>query len=364
MKRIRILFNVWADADNVNAQSLNAREIALRLNPDRFMSTLFHREKPDPRMIGRRHIRLKRLPPRLGSLVIAREMIWGRYDILFYVFPNRAGRIFWRWRHLGPPKKVIATVEGTAAQIQAIPDGNRAYYLEYLRRADAGYAITEYIAQSMHEAWSMRMPVIPVGVNLEIFRPVDRSPHTSPCKVLFVGSIQPRKQPHLILELARCLRAEPVEFHLIGGLIGDPAYRSLLLADWEQHGLNNVYFHEPMPQEEVQEWMARCDVFLLPSRLEGLPKVTLEAAATGLPCIVFDDYHTPSVIDGVTGFQVRTFEEMLDRLRLLIADRDLRLRMGAAAVEHARKFDWDIIAKRWEAVLEEIAQTNPVKTLG
>ena len=38
---IKILFNVFADGDNVNAQSLNAREIALRLSPGRYQSTFF-----------------------------------------------------------------------------------------------------------------------------------------------------------------------------------------------------------------------------------------------------------------------------------------------------------------------------------
>jgi len=34
----------------------------------------------------------------------------------------------------------------------------------------------------------------------------------------------------------------------------------------------------------------------------------------------FRDYKTPSVADGVTGFQVETFEQMLDRLQLLTQD--------------------------------------------
>jgi len=90
--------------------------------------------------------------------------------------------------------------------------------------------------------------------------------------------------------------------------------------------------------------------------LEGIPKVTLEASATGLPCVVFHDYETPSVVDGKTGFQVRTFEEMVDRLCTLVQDAKLRSEMSAAARVHACSFDWDIVAHIWEQAYLQIAE--------
>jgi glycosyltransferase involved in cell wall biosynthesis len=103
------------------------------------------------------------------------------------------------------------------------------------------------------------------------------------------------------------------------------------------------------------EIMRNSDIFLLPSRLEGIPKVTLEASATGLPCIVFRDYETPSVVDGITGFQVATLEDMMRALGKLIEDRSLRQRMGAAAREHMEKFDWNVVSRQWQSAYLEIA---------
>ena len=40
-RKIRILFNAFGDKDSFNAQDLNARDIALRLNPEKYMSYLF-----------------------------------------------------------------------------------------------------------------------------------------------------------------------------------------------------------------------------------------------------------------------------------------------------------------------------------
>lgn len=353
MRRLRIIFNVLADAKNINAQSLNARDIALRLNPERFVSSMFVLRQPDPRLLSRTNIRLIRLPPRMGSLVMVAHLIWGGYDILFYPPHDRVMTLYRGFIWMGKRKRIIATAEGTAQQIQAIPSPLKERILRILTEADGSYAISSYIAETMLKQFDIKMEVVPIGVDTKMFTPTDRTDYQPPTKVLFVGSLQPRKQVGLILDLAQHIGANEADFHIIGDVIGTPIYRDSLLKRKMDEKLDHVHFHGKLVQPEVQRFMQQCDVFVLPSRLEGTPKVTFEAAATGLPCIVFDDYHTPLVIDSITGFQVKTFEEMCDRLRQLIDDRDLRLRMGAAAAEHAKKFDWDVIVKQWEEVFEE-----------
>ncbi len=81
-RRVRILFTNWVDVDNFNAQSLNAREIALRLDPRLFRSTLFYKKKPDPRLLRRSSIQLVRVPPRLGTLRMLVTVFKG-HDIVF-----------------------------------------------------------------------------------------------------------------------------------------------------------------------------------------------------------------------------------------------------------------------------------------
>jgi glycosyltransferase involved in cell wall biosynthesis len=123
----------------------------------------------------------------------------------------------------------------------------------------------------------------------------------------------------------------------------------------DQSGLKNVTLEGPKTQSQMLDIMRESDILLLPSRLEGIPKVTLEASATGLPCIVFRDYETPSVVDGVTGFQVRSVEDMMRALGVLITDRALRERMGTAARKHIEQFDWDRVSRQWQSAYLEIA---------
>jgi glycosyltransferase involved in cell wall biosynthesis len=60
------------------------------------------------------------------------------------------------------------------------------------------------------------------------------------------------------------------------------------------------------------------------------------------------------VVDGRTGFQVETFDNMVSKVRLLLAEPSLRQRLGEAAVTHVRQFDWNVIARRWQMRFERL----------
>jgi glycosyltransferase involved in cell wall biosynthesis len=73
---------------------------------------------------------------------------------------------------------------------------------------------------------------------------------------------------------------------------------------------------------------------------------------------VFHDYQTPSVVDGITGFQVANSEEMMQALGTLISDSCLREQMGKKAREHVKQFEWDIVARQWQKAYIEIAASR------
>ncbi|HET7882922.1 MAG TPA: glycosyltransferase family 4 protein [Acetobacteraceae bacterium] len=91
-------------------------------------------------------------------------------------------------------------------------------------------------------------------------------------------------------------------------------------------------------REDVPDLMAAADIFVLPSRFEGLPMSVIEAMLTGLP-VIAADVRGPAeqVVPDVTGLLVPPGEApaLAEALQRLVADGALRVRMGAAGRQRA-----------------------------
>jgi glycosyltransferase involved in cell wall biosynthesis len=350
MEKLRVLFMPSVDVDNTNAQSLNVREIALRLDPERFNCTLWYEQESDPRLRSCAGVRLLHLPSRMKTLRILREMLAG-YDIVGYMDYSPASYMFLRLPRIVRRAKAVLHVEAPTSQLANPSPQLRRLFDGVRARCDAYTGITEFIAQEFSGRTKKRVSyILPVGVDTKLFSPPALRRNATPV-VLFAGTLIERKGPQYVLDAAA--RFPDANFRVVGA--GREGFEAVLRQKMAQAGLTNVTLEGPKSQSQMLEIMRQSDIFLLPSRLEGIPKVTLEAAATGLPCIVFRDYETPSVIDGITGFQVSTVEEMMQALGKLLADRSVRQRMGAAGHQHVANFDWDVVARQWQDAYLEIA---------
>ena len=350
---IRVLFMVSVDSDNTNAQSLNAREIALRLDAQRFCSTLFYEIDPDSRLLNSPTIRLVKLPTKRRTLAILKEM-FGGHQLITYVDYSPASYLFLHSpRPLHRGAQTVLHVEAPAEQLAGATLLMRFLCKSVAARCDVHIGISDFVARDMQDHGMQSDFILPVGVETKRFTPPLVRPSTVPT-VLFAGTVIERKGARLVVDVAR--EVPEARFLIVGA--ARAGFDEVVREHIREFSLTNVEMLGPQSQGRMVEIMHRSDIFLLPSRLEGIPKVTLEAAATGLPCIVFNSYETPSVIDGLTGFQVTSFEEMVDRVRLLVGKPERRQEMGAHAIRHAQKFDWDIVAAQWQEAYQNIAESQ------
>lgn len=353
-KQIRILFSNFVDTDNFNAQSLNAREMALRLDPQRFHAMLFYQKQPDPRLTKHASVTLTRIPTRLGTFrMLVRA--FKRCDIIFRANPDRFTYFFLHIPEaLRQSTTIIDWLEGYDPKAREEVPPQSAKYSDFIQpRVKHRIGITEYVARRYLEDCGLPSEgIIPVGVDTQFFAPPLHRSNEAPI-VLFVGPLIARKNPHVVLMAAK--RFRNARFIIVGEKRGSFYLRLHSLTNkWR---LTNVTFLDPMPQGNLRRLMQQSDILFHPSRSEGLPKVVLEGAATGLPAVILDHYKAPAVLDEVTGFQVKTVRELINRLEMLIENRSLRQRMGSAAVDHARQFDWSIVVKCWEKVFQSIAES-------
>lgn len=114
-------------------------------------------------------------------------------------------------------------------------------------------------------------------------------------------------------------------------------------------------------RDDVQNILVASDVFVFPSRFEGLPGVLIEAEAAGLPIVCSDIPNNLEVVDPSRNaliFPVDDPSELSNALSKIIDDASLRRRMGMESLVIFRKaFDLETVHLRMRSLIEEIVRT-------
>lgn len=352
---IRMISHSYANDANANAQNLTVKEIARRLDPDRFHITLFASETPDPRLLERPNVRILRFGTHGRAAKFLSRSLLGNYAVNFYVRNEWVDALYVRARPFLARRQIAAyhVVSGIGARTE----NPRAFdaLLGGIRGSQVVACNSEHVAHTVRSRLGISLPVVRNGVDFDRFCPRPHSGRDVRPRVLFAGSLQARKRPRVVLEAAA--RIPEADFRIVGsGPLGSQVAHGA-------NGLPNVSLLPAMHQSMLASEMREADVFLLTSSSptsEGAPQVLAQAAASGIPVVGFSSLHPEAVIDRETGFVVRDDEEMIERLRLLVTRRDLRRRMGEAglALAHER-FDWGPIVRQWEEMLcEAVAQVR------
>ena len=203
-----------------------------------------------------------------------------------------------------------------------------------------------------------KVTVLPGGVDVETFRPMDRAEAKRRLGLdgkrvlLCVGRFDPLKRYDLAVSAAALLRERHrVEVVLVGGdLERDPEARRLseLAASLEMDG--NVRFAGTVPHGELPWHYNAADVLLAPSYYESFGLVALEAMACGTPVVAARTGGLSTLVrDGETGYLVplHTPECYADRIEVLLANDALREAMGRAGRQRAEALSWDAGGRRF-----------------
>jgi glycosyltransferase involved in cell wall biosynthesis len=360
----RIIVPRLMDEGNLNAQVLNAKAMLSRFQNPRGRWFAPYYDNPLP---------AAQTNPRVRLIRLLRRHLWpfhmvGHYlrpaDAIFYA--NKEWMDDWglRLRALtGRKVPLIVTLEGIVgdeARERMLSDyvGHPVHCFrcdpkvlattdQVYHQADHVIAISPFLQRIGRKLYGDKVSALPLGVEKDFTPAAIRSVNERPV-IVGAGSVNARKRVPALIELA--FLHPQADFKWFGDGPDLPALRALVT----NRGIGNFELAGSRPPAELADAFREADIFVQTSWAEGVPKVVQEAAACGLPIVLFGFYEAPSVTHEINGYVAWSDDELIRYVGELIDDPVRRERMGAESARLARGWTWDVVAPEWEARILDI----------
>ncbi len=166
--------------------------------------------------------------------------------------------------------------------------------------------------------------------------------------LLNVGSFTERKNVLFLLDLFKKLKEKNENIYLI--YCGAGELKSELNLRVNKYGLeDSVLILDPIYGQEKNKIYNLCDIFMFPTKNDGLGLVAVEAMTCLKPIVGSNNTALPEVItDGLTGYLAKTndIKDWFKKTQILIDNESLRIKMGREGAKKAKKdYNWDRVAK-------------------
>jgi glycosyltransferase involved in cell wall biosynthesis len=225
------------------------------------------------------------------------------------------------------------------------------------RDAAGATAVSSFVRGLAQDAYGREVRRILNGIDLSN-APIDATPPHQPRQLVFIGRLNPQKNPVFLLDALARLRDSAWQLTFIG----DGPLMGEVKAAIARHRLEDrIRLTGWLAPAQVHAILAGADILCMPSLSEGLPVVGVEALKYGLAIVASDIPGLRDVIDdGVNGCRVPLgdLELYAERLRSVIASEPTLDAMKRASWEKARRFDLSGIAHEYAHVLAEAAGKN------
>lgn len=229
--------------------------------------------------------------------------------------------------------------------------GLRHRYADYMYRKGLSKAQL-IIALTEEDAIEWRREFVPVSVipnmvhlNKGDFSSLDQK------RVIWVGRFDYQKRPMDMIEVWKKVYPKFCGWRL--DIYGEGEQRVELERVASTIDMN-IHIHHPI--SNIFNCYRNSSILVSTSLFEPFGLVIPEAMSCGLPVVAYNVPYGPAGIisDGVNGFLVknRNVDEFANRVCRLIEDKELRSRMGQAAIQSAQRYRADLIMSKWKELFE------------
>ncbi len=241
---------------------------------------------------------------------------------------------------------LVTTLHGTDVRMARNISISRPAFRHVLQHSAAVTAVSNWLADEAQSIVSVKRPLVaPMPVATELFTPSPESARTE--NLLFVGRLMAQKGIELLIDTLALL---PSNIGL--DIVGDGPDRAALEARASSLGLSaRLRWHGAVRQPDLVPFYQKARALVIPSLLEGLGLVAVEAQLCETPVIAFASGGLTDVIQhDRTGILVkeRSTDALASAIRDLIARVDLGASIGAAGRMYAlAHFAPESVARRY-----------------
>lgn len=303
----------------------------------------------------------------IDSYDLARKM--SKNDIIVTIVPNANDVMIVPLlsRHINPKLRLVVDFHGITPP--HYHKSLRRQIIEFYRlmtakllskRSDFVVVHSNYMQQELLRCFQVKSTVIPLGIDMRRFNSGVNNGATrkeinlnSDFVLLYVGRLVPHKRIHLLLEALFKLRDKNTKLLIVGD---GPEKETLEKYAKARNLTDRVFFAGRVPDADLLRYYDACDVFVTASLHEGVCVPILEAFACGKPAIVPNVSAMPETLgDGGLIYQGNSLNSLVDKIKILRDNADLRRDLGRRGLKIASQRDGESCGVEYRLFLERIA---------
>lgn len=176
--------------------------------------------------------------------------------------------------------------------------------------------------------------------------------------IIFVGTLEPRKNIPTLLKAFRQLHDRNFDVHLAAVGRKGWLYKDIFATVTELKLAEYVHFLENVSNEDLARLYNAARCLTLPSYYEGFGLPPLEAMACGTPVVVSDRSSLPEIV-GDAGLLIDpdSPEDLCEALARVLEDSDLRASLRQKGLRRSGEFSWAKAARETMAVYDKVLET-------
>lgn len=267
------------------------------------------------------------------------------------VFPTWRGRMFWRLK--------CWLAQRRASRVITVSEASKTGLIRYFGLSSDRISVVS-LAPAVRFTAVTGKPIDPGTLKRWGLAPRERY-------LLYVGGISPHKNLDALIEAFGMVRADSrardVRLILVGDYAGDSfltCYENLCALILRRGLQGAVQFPGYVPDEDLVHLYAGCQVFVLPSHLEGFGLPAVEAMICGAPVLASHRGSLPEVVgDGGDLFDPEDTPAMAKAILRVLTDDAYRDVLRQRSVARAKHFSWERSARQLSEVLREVGSGSP-----